>query len=79
MKKLCFLFILLVGISFVSCKSNRTCSCTSTKDGPGGVVVTELPDTTLQNVTKSEIKEFCQSKNDTYTAGLETISTSCTY
>ena len=79
MKKLLILTVVATALTFASCRKDRTCSCTSTVDGPGGITTTQLPDTTLTDVTLGEMKDFCNEKNDTYMAGLETITISCTY
>ncbi len=78
MKKLIIFSFAIAAFGMTACKANRTCTCTTTIEGPGGTT-TATSDSTLIDVTKGEIKDYCKNKNDKYTAGLETITISCVY
>ncbi len=58
MKKITILAIAALGITFASCKKNRTCTCTYVNQG-SGKASTQI--TTFTNVTKKDALSNCSS------------------
>jgi hypothetical protein len=53
------MIMVLAGLSFTSCKKDRSCTCTGSNTKVGGVI---------KNVTKSKAKTECQKLGDAFGA-----------
>lgn len=68
MKKVLLLVAVIAAFSFVSCKKDRTCTCTTTVAGVAGT-----PDvTTWSKSRKSNAELMCMSYTETNAAGVVT-------
>jgi hypothetical protein len=76
MKKLTFLLIAFVAISFASCKKDRTCNCTITSNEPG----ISASDYTVvyKKISKSNAKAACMSLEVTPSGQPYTETRKCT-
>jgi hypothetical protein len=69
MKKVLLLVAVIAAFSFVSCKKDRTCTCTTTGSSTPDVY-------TITKVSASDAKNACL-KTRTYTNGSSTSTTTC--
>lgn len=80
MKKATFFIAAVSALSIVSCKKDRTCSCT-TVNSSGSSSTTTTQDITIIDASKSDAKKACidRTSTDTYTfGGVSTTYTSTT-
>ncbi len=53
----------MLAMAFVSCKKERTCTCTRTRTNP--IATTIYPETTTyEKMTKTEAKRICQNTTE---------------
>ena len=71
MKKL-FLLMAAATFTFVSCKKDRTCICTSTVNGQ----VVQIVPTTIKD-TKKKAKEVCEKLSISITTTAGTTTSTC--
>lgn len=86
MKKITLLALLALGLSFASCKKDRTCSCTTTSTmtitgGPnaGTFPNTSTSTTTLKEVNGKSARANCLSYEATQAGGSDGMGGSITY
>ena len=70
MKKV-FLFFAVATFTLVSCKKERTCTCTSTTAGYSQTATTTIKD------TKKNAKESCEKMSSTSSSLAGTVTTKC--
>ncbi|HHZ65507.1 MAG TPA: hypothetical protein EYN38_03485 [Flavobacteriales bacterium] len=77
MKKALFFAIVVMAVSFASCKKDRTCTCTSTYTPSGGSSYTSSSTKQYTKVKKSDVAYDCVSYTETDEDG-DMITVDCT-
>lgn len=75
MKKITFLAVAALAISFASCKKERVCECTVTSTN-GSVTTTSTETITYTKIAKSDAKFACQKRSNTSTPSSGAVNTS---